>query len=100
MEDDYAGLALEIAAEGQRDADIGALLRDSEESMVQALAVQIGAASQDGRIEARVDAEASARVLLTLVNGAVGDSAGLAQVSRRRAIKAIRSVVEGLMGRS
>ncbi|MEL6189854.1 MAG: TetR/AcrR family transcriptional regulator [Myxococcota bacterium] len=100
MDDDYAGLALEISAEAHRDDDIGTLLRDSEETLVRALATQIAAASKDGRVGSQADPDASARMLLTLVNGAVGDGAGLARLSKRRTNKALRAVVESLMGRS
>ena len=95
---DYARLALEIAAEAARDPEIAAIFDESHAEARDRLAAVILAAQNQGRVGKQSDPRATASLLLMLVDGATGrdvaSSGGSAKVMRA----ALRNVVEGLFG--
>ncbi len=92
---DYARLALEIAAEGARDAEIGAVLEASEKDLRRRLAKEIDAASARGAIDCD-NAGAAAALFLMLIDGATGAGAAFAAMKPKPRRAALSRVVDGL----
>jgi len=93
---DYARLALEIAAEGLRDGETGALLTQAHAAVHAELAAIIAAAQDDGRIGQDADAAAAAQVLLMLVDGAIGFAGASPAPSPAAQRRTLARVVDGL----
>ncbi|MCG8355234.1 MAG: TetR family transcriptional regulator C-terminal domain-containing protein, partial [Kiloniellales bacterium] len=91
----YGRLALEIAAEGARDPEIAAILAESEADAFARLTAAIKRAQKQGQVAESIDAKASARVLLMLVDGATG-SAASPPVSKAKFRAALSRMLEGL----
>lgn len=89
---DYARLALEIAAEAERDPVAGAILADAEEAMRRRLADALRRAS-GGALSAG-DAASGATLLYMTIYGAAGLRGALP--SRARLRSAMRRIVEAL----
>ncbi len=89
---DYGRLALEIGAEGARDAEIGALIEAGRAESAARLAAAIG------RLGAP-DAEAAAAILLAIIDGAAGGAgAALAAMPGAQRRAALRGLLDGLLG--
>lgn len=95
---DYARLALEIAAEGHRDAAIGAALAASERDLRQRLTQEIEAAAARGAIDAKVDADGAAALLLMVIDGAAGAGAKFAAYTTKRRRALLRRLADSLLG--
>lgn len=95
-DEDYGRLALEIAAEGARDADVGAILGESEREAHERLTAIIKAAQKAGQADETADAGASARLLLMLIDGAIGTGTGLAKLSKKSLRSVLQRLVDGL----
>ena len=68
----YGRLALEIAAEGARDAEVEGIIAESERANRDGLAARIARAREAGRVSASVDPQACAHILQILINGSTG----------------------------
>ncbi|MEM1415838.1 MAG: TetR/AcrR family transcriptional regulator [Myxococcota bacterium] len=96
---DYAALALEIAAEAQRDPEVARLVEEASEAVVADLAGRIRAAPP-GAVGPGVDAETAARLILQLIDGAAGNGPVFASRRRRQALRgALRGLLDGLLQR-
>ncbi len=96
----YRRLALEIAAEGGRDDKVGPILAKAEQDALDQLVVVIKAAQKANKIDAKADAQVSARVLLMLIDGATGSSLGMVGVPKRKLRGVLARVVDGMFGLS
>lgn len=91
---DYGRLALEIGAEGARDAEIGALIEAGRAESAARLAAAIRRAGGPG-----ADAEAAASILLAAIDGAAGGAgAALAALPEARRRAALGRLLDGLLG--
>jgi len=95
-EESYARLALEIAAEGARDAATGTLLAEAEAELHAQLTALIQAARESGQISKPVDPAAAALVLLMLIDGATGVGAGVPAPTPAALRQTLACVVDGL----
>lgn len=95
--EDYGRLALDIAAEGQRDPDVAAMLATTQDILRERLARLIREAQDGGQVASQVDADASARMLLMLVDGATGDRRRVAGFSKRSLRASLTRLVDGLL---
>ncbi|CEJ15515.1 HTH-type transcriptional regulator TtgR [bacterium YEK0313] len=68
----YARLALDIAAEAMRDADIGERVARSDAALREALTALIAAAGTRGQVDRSIDPAAAARWIAALVDGVFG----------------------------
>ena len=93
----YGQLALDIAAEGMRNPDVAAILQASEDALVTRLADLIRQAQADGQVAATANASASARIVVTLIDGASG-SRVLVGMSKRALRTTLTRMLEGLFG--
>ncbi len=98
---DYARLALEIAAEGARDPEVGAILAESDAEAHRRLTAIIEAAQARGKAPRNVDASAVARLLLMVVDGATGNGGRIPAASKRTKFpETLEQLTEGLLGSS
>lgn len=83
---DYASLALEIAAEGARNEDVGATVRETGQEAHEQLAGAIARARTRGEVAGAVNPDAAAAMILMLIDGAMSDMGKTfaAQKSRTR----------------
>lgn len=100
-EDRYARLALEIAAEGARDADIGALITETQREAQGRLQAILEKAKREGQAGAAIDAAAGAAMILMLIDGAAGVF-GAQLAARKPAVRkaALARLVAGILGSS
>ncbi|MBK8265685.1 MAG: TetR/AcrR family transcriptional regulator [Nannocystis sp.] len=94
----YAKLAIEIAAESYRDPEIAAVLTRAINDVTARVALALDRARGRGQIAAEVDSEATARVLVSLVDGAMGGGSALAALPRPRLRVTLGRLVAGLVG--
>ena len=95
----YARLALEIAAEGAREKDVGALLLEAENEAHERLQSIIERARRGGQIGAGADPSACASMILMLIQGAAsGFGAQLAARKPAARKAALSRFVAGMLG--
>lgn len=94
----YGRLALEIAAEGGRDADIAAILAEAESEARARLTAIIADAQRRGDVDATADPAAAARLLLMLIDGATGTGPGTPPLSAKQLRQGLRRLLDGLLG--
>lgn len=94
---EYAKLALEIAAEGRRNAAIGAVLQRAESEVTERLATLLTTAKRAGDIGAGADPEVAARLLFALIDGSVGAQGLLAALPTKRLKATLQKLVRGLL---
>jgi len=96
----YARLALEIAAAGARDEEVGALLVETENEAHARLQATIERAKRDGQIDSGADPSACAAMILMLIEGAAG-AFGAQLASRKPAARkaALARFVAGILGK-
>ena len=97
---DYARLALEIAAEGARDPEVGAMLAESDTEAHRRLTKIIETAQARGQVSKDSDASTTARLLFMLVDGALGGNLSKSKAKRTAMQASLSRVVEGLFGQS
>lgn len=96
---DYARLALEIAAEGARDKDVGALLLEAENEAHTRLQAIIERARREGQIAPAVEPSSCASMILMLIQGAAsGFGAQLAARKPAARKAALSRFVAGMLG--
>lgn len=98
-DEDYARLALEIAAEAARDPEIAEILEGSHAEARDRLTAIIRAAQDRGQVGKQSDARAAARLLLMLVDGATGRDLASSSGSAKAMRAALTNVVKGLFGK-
>lgn len=85
---DYASLALEVAAEGARNDEIGAILDEYGREAHARLAAVIDRARKRGDLVRTVDPDIAAAMILMLVDGATGEMGKLFSDQKPRGRKA------------
>ena len=95
---DYARLALEIAAEGARDPEVGAILAESDAEAHRRLTMIIETAQARGQVSKDSDASATARLLFMLIDGAYGSDIGRSRSARKSFSAALTGLTDGLLG--
>ncbi|MEL6346686.1 MAG: TetR/AcrR family transcriptional regulator [Myxococcota bacterium] len=95
---DYASIFLEVAAEGSRNPQIGALLERSRRALVDRLAASIVQAMDRGQVPDGIDAEMVSHLLIAIPDGLAGSgSPPDPGAARLRAV--LRGLVHGVLGR-
>ena len=93
----YGRLALEIAAEGARDAEVEAIIVESEHANRASLAARIAQARKAGLVSASIDPEACAHVLQMLVNGSTGAQSVAGALKGRKFKTTVRRIIEDML---
>jgi AcrR family transcriptional regulator len=93
----YTRLAVEIAAEGGRDAEIHSLLADARKEVLQRLTGLLESAKARGAVGEKTDARCVACILLLIIDGAMSPASAAAGVSKKRLSASLARVVDGLL---
>ena len=93
----YGRLALEIAAEGARDAEIESIIAESERANREGLAARITRARKAGRVSPAVDPQACAHLLQILINGSIGARSVAGAIRGRKFKATLRRTIEDML---
>lgn len=93
---DYGPLALEIAAEGNRNPEVAAILTASEQEDTRRLTQIIQRARRRGLVDASVDPAATARLLIMVVDGATSTRWGSPLPTKPKLRQTLIRLVGGL----
>lgn len=92
-----AKLLIEIAAEASRNPEIGAPFQAMEAEFITALRGLLDAGQRAGTVDPKLDTDATAFLLLSILDGLGGQYAFPVEVSKRRVIKTVQTVFERLL---
>jgi len=97
MDERYGRLSLEIGAEAARNPAAAAAISASDTELRLALCAALERGQRDGAVEASLDVEASAFLLMSLFDGMAGRASFSVAPSKRRLVAAFRGLVVRLL---